>query len=115
MKTRFLLLFGLSIGVASGAAIASQSFNALTWAGSSAAGYTEYSVTTTGSIGLEFVNVVSSSGQWLVQNSSQQLIAHYSITAKLGQGGQGIVFVSRSTAGKRGAEDRSVNPYRRRY
>jgi hypothetical protein len=31
--------------------------------------------------------------------SSQQLIAHYRITAKLGQGGQGIVFVSRSTAG----------------
>ena len=68
MKVQFLFLFGLSIAVASGATVASQSFNALTWAGTSATGYTEYSVTTAGSIGLEFVNVVDSSNQWLVQN-----------------------------------------------
>jgi hypothetical protein len=69
LKAHLLFLLGFSFPmVASGTSIVSQDFNSLTWSGSSATGYTEYSVTTTGPVGLEFVNVVDSTGQWLVQN-----------------------------------------------
>jgi hypothetical protein len=68
MKLRVIASFSLSTAVAFGASINSQSFNSLTWAGTSATGYTEYSVDAVGADALDFVNVVDSSGNWLVQN-----------------------------------------------
>lgn len=65
---RWLVLFGFSSLCSFGSSIGTQSFNSLTWAGSTQTGYTEYSVTTVGPTGLNFVNVVDASGKWLVQN-----------------------------------------------
>ena len=68
MKLRSAILVVFLNTLAFPASIDTQSFNTLTWAGSSRTGFTEYSITASGPLGLNFINAVNSSGTWLVQN-----------------------------------------------